>query len=339
MDQFSQAYRKARSVVSGQSFAADWDKFLRTELDVPALLAADGLNTGRAADLDKIRKKIDASTKNGAFTAFFVGGGVADTLLAAARSDKSAGTVADRAATLKWLKHLYFSRKRGGQEVWVYAGPKAYDKWVFDEIVGNESGFKSKLASETEVYSVADRATMCDALQLAMAWSQKTAAGMAGGSAEAKAAVRKWFADADTSDTQITAAMGKLNEGFKKIAAVCNSSRLVFSDHPPDRAKGGWKDWAFIYKSEAMDVVYLQGAYLKAARGKGTLWKCALTIIHELSHREVRTEDNRYDYDGLKPHKKSFPFASALNNADSWAYFAVDVVGMLSAGERRQVLG
>jgi len=36
----------------------------------------------------------------------------------------------------------------------------------------------------------------------------------------------------------------------------------VFSDHPPDRSKGGWKDWAFVYKSEAMDVVYLQGAAL-----------------------------------------------------------------------------
>ena len=339
MEQFSEAYRKARSVVASQTFAPEWDKFLKSELDVAALLSADGLNTGRAGDLDKIRKKIVGSTKNGAFTAFFVGGGVADTLLAAAKSAKSSGTVADRAATLKWLKHLYFSRKRGGQEVWVYAGPKDYDKWVFDEITGTESGFKSKLGSETEVYSETDRATMCDALQLAMAWAQKTAAGMAGGSAEAKAVVRRWFADADTTDTQITAAMARLNEGFKKIAAVCNGSRLVFSDHPPDRSKGGWKDWAFIYKTETMDVVYLQGAYLKAARGKGTLWKCALTILHELSHREVRTEDNRYDYDGLKPHAKRFPSASALNNADSWAYFAVDFVGMLTAGERNKALG
>lgn len=339
MDQFSEAYAKAREVLASQTYAADWDRFLRIELDLPALLGAGGLNQARAEDLDKIRKKIADSTRNGAFKAFFFGEGVADTLLAAARSEKSAGSVADRAATLKWLKHLYFARKRGGQEMWVYAGPKAYSKWVYDEIVGSESGFKSKLASEAEVYSESDRSTMCDALQLALAWSQKTAAGMAGGDEKAKAVVRRWFADADTSEAQIGTAMGKLNEGFKKIAAVCNSSKLVFSDHPPDRAKGGWKDWAFIYSAEKMDVVYLQGAYLKAARGKGTLWKCALTIIHELSHREVKTKDNRYDYDGLKPDKKDFPHASALNNADSWAYFAVDFVGMLPAGEVKQILG
>ena len=128
------------------------------------------------------------------------------------------------------------------------------------------------------------------------------------------------------------------DDGFKKIAAVCNGARLVFSDHPPDRSKGGWKDWAFVYKSEAMDVVYLQGAYLKAAKRSGTLWKCALTIIHELSHREVKTDDNRYDYDGLKPDKSSFPHAKALDNADSWAYFALDYVGTLPAGDRDDVL-
>jgi hypothetical protein len=145
--------------------------------------------------------------------------------------------------------------------------------------------------------------------------------------------------DKAKADAQIETAMGKLNDGFKKIAAVCNSSRLVFSDHPPDRSKGGWKDWAFVYKSETMDVVYLQGAYVKAAKGKGTLWKCALTIIHEISHREVKTDDNRYDYDGLAPHKDDFPHASAMNNADTWAYFAVDFVGMLPEGERKQILG
>jgi hypothetical protein len=338
MDKFSEAYYKARSVLSGQKFEAGWEKFLKTEIDVLTLLGADGPNQGRADDLDKIRKKIADSTKNGAFKSFFVGGGTPDALLAAAKNDTSPGSAAERAATLKLLKHLYFSRKRGGQEVWVYAGPKSYSAWVYDEIKGAESAYKSKLGAETEVYSAKQREAMCDALQLALTWSQKVAAGMANKDEKAKQAVRAWFADETTTDAQIDSAMTKLNDGFKKIAGVCNGARLVLSDHPPDRSKGGWKDWAFVYKSEAMDVVYLQGAYLKAAKRTGTLWKCALTIIHELSHREVKTDDNRYDYDGLKPDKSSFPHAKALDNADSWAYFALDFVGTLPAGDRKDVL-
>ena len=45
----------------------------------------------------------------------------------------------------------------------------------------------------------------------------------------------------------------------------------------------------------SMDVVYLQGAYLKAAKRTGTLWQGAFAIIHELSHWEVKTDDNRYN--------------------------------------------
>ena len=65
---------------------------------------------------------------------------------------------------------------------------------------------------------------------------------------------------------------------------------------------------------------------------------CALTIIHELSHREVGTDDNAYDHDGLKPAKDKLPYAKALNNADSWAYFCLDLAGVLAAGDRNRVL-
>lgn len=74
--------------------------------------------------------------------------------------------------------------------------------------------------------------------------------------------VRRWFADEDTTDQQVKDAAKTLNEGFKKIANVAKSNKLIFSDEPNDRNSGGWKDWAFVYKSEGMDVVYLQGAFL-----------------------------------------------------------------------------
>jgi hypothetical protein len=67
----------------------------------------------------------------------------------------------------------------------------------------------------------------------------------------------------------------------------------------------------------------------------GKLWLCAETIIHELSHHDVSTEDHRYDHAGLKP-KKAFPYAKAISNADSWGYFAIDLAGYLSASDLKK---
>ncbi|MFA5080930.1 MAG: M35 family metallo-endopeptidase [Hydrogenophilaceae bacterium] len=336
MSNFEQVYKKALKTVTDQKFADDWDLFLRTDVKVQSLLGATGFSSNEASGLDKLRKKIQDSTKHGAVAAFFVGGGVADTILTAARNAKSAGSTADRAATLKFLKHVYLTRVRGGQEVWCYAGPKAYSKFVFDEITGEENSFKSKLKSESEVYDAKTRTAMCDALQLALTWTQKAAASL--GNAKARSTVKAWFADQNTTDKQIDTAVTTLRDGLLKVAGVCNSSRLVFSDHPPDRSKGGWKDWAFVYKGESMDVVYMQGAATKAARSASQQWKCALTIIHELTHRELKTDDIRYDFDGLKPDATDFPFNKAIINADSWAYFTLDLVGVLPPGDRSSVL-
>jgi hypothetical protein len=58
------------------------------------------------------------------------------------------------------------------------------------------------------------------------------------------------------------------------------------------------------------------------------------TIVHEFSHHEVKTRDHRYDSSGLKPNKASFPYAKAIDNADSWGYFALDLAGYLSDADR-----
>lgn len=69
----------------------------------------------------------------------------------------------------------------------------------------------------------------------------------------------------------------------------------------------------------------------------GRLWLAAETIIHELSHIDVSTQDHRYDSSGLKPGANAFPMASALDNADSWGYFAIDLAGYLSNADRDKV--
>ena len=328
MDRFSQAYEKASDVVKNQTFVDDWQTFLEKEVKIKQLLDATGPDTTHAGGLDKLRKKInDGSGKDGKTAA--------DLILAA--SQGKTGKLEDRASTIKMLKHLYLSRQQGTQDVWVYAPPVDYQKWIYDEISPPEASMKPKLNKEDEVYSAGERKIMCDALQLALTWTMDAMIKLSDGKDTTLAMVRRWFADEDTTDQQIKDAAKTLNDGYKKIANVAKSNKLIFSDEPNDRNTGGWKDWAFVYKSEGMDVVYLQGAFLKSGNS-GKLWMCALTIIHELSHRAVGTSDHAYDSDGLKPSKASLPHAKAIDNADSWAYFATDLAGKLSESDRNKVL-
>jgi hypothetical protein len=291
MNKFSEAYEKACDVIENQKYINDWQAFLEKEVKVKQLLDPAGPQVSQAPGLEKLRKKIKDETKKSKTTA-------ADQILAA--SAGKAGKLEERAATLKLLKHFYLVHKRGAQDVWVYSPPKAYSQWIYDEITPPENSMKPKLDKELGVYSADERRIMGTALQLALAWSLGAVSKLDVTKPRTLRVVRRWFADSNTSDDQIKIAIGKLKEGFKKIANVANSNKLIFSDEPLDRKSGGWKDWAFIYKSETMDVVYLQGAFVKAGN-TGKTWMCALTIIHELSHRAVGTDDIAYDSDGLKP--------------------------------------
>ncbi|MEJ1354412.1 MAG: M35 family metallo-endopeptidase [Candidatus Sedimenticola sp. (ex Thyasira tokunagai)] len=335
MKNFTQAYDKSREVIKRKGFSKGWQKYLDKEVMPSSLLAGDGPSTTFAGGLDKLRNKID-KPKVGFFKKLFYGNvengkTAGDTILLASANSKK------RAATLKFLKHFYLSSKRGGQNVWIYSPPVAYKVWVYDHITGAPLVRSTKLNESAEVYSAKEKGIMCDALLLALNWSQNVVAKLGSPSDDTKAMVRRWFADEDTTDQQITAAITKLSEGFKKVSNVANSSKLIFSDEPLDRARGGWKDWAFVYSSESQEVLYLQGAFLKAGNS-GKLWICALTIIHEITHRAVKTDDHRYDTSGLKPAKATLPYAKAINNADSWSYFATDLAGKLSASDRKKVL-
>jgi hypothetical protein len=333
MDKFSDCYAKARKVVNNDTYADDWKTI---QEDLKTLLGKRGPDADEETVLSTLRAKLAEAKKKGKSEE-----AVAEAIILASKQGKK--DIAGRAATLKMMKHFYLGRKSGGQKVWIYAPPKDYSAWIFDEITGTETEMKGRLVKESEVYTATNRRMMCDALQLARKWSMDALDKLAKAQAPTKRIVKRWFADESTTDKQLDAAISKLKDGFKKISYVCNSTRLIFSDEPIDRNGGGWKDWAFVYKKEGLSVVYLQNAFLKAGRKKkdGTtpkLWKCALTIIHELSHREVNTDDVRYDDDGLKPSKATMPMSKALKNADSWGYFGTDLAGMLSQTDRNTVL-
>ena len=266
-------------------------------------------------------------------------------------------TVAKRSkqcATIKMLRHLYMVRARGGQEVWCYSPPVAYKKWIFDEI-GWKCGkaLEGKLNEETEVYSEEEKKILADATQMAKAWAAKCVAELANPNQDCKDKIKLWFAKDATDDEKIKKIAATLLKGFKKISATLNSHKLILSDHAPDRVKvydkatgkTGWDDYAFVkptyffdWFGEKMDVIYAQGAMLRSGK-IGKLWLASLTVIHELSHREVKTDDERYDSSGaLNPQKGKLSMKAALNNADSWGYFCADLNGALPGPEKNKVL-
>jgi len=329
MERFSQAYKMCRKVFSGSKFAEDWQKFLDKDVAVGSLLGSHGPEPTHAGGLEKLRTKIFATPegKRGA------------ALTAAATNAKSSGSVVERVASLKLLWHLYLVCERGAQKVWVYSPPVDYTTWVYDEITGRPETYEQKLDKTVEVYSVDQRKVISTALAQALRAANLAVAKLGSPDAASLALIRRWFADADTTDQQLKVAGKKLLSGFKKIAAVCNSNHLVFSDEPIDRSGGGWKDYAFVDPTETLNVVYAQGAFLKAAGSTGRLWICVETIVHELSQRVAHTEDFAYDNTGLAPSKTGITFSHAIRNADTWGYFCVDLAGMLAESDRTRVLG
>ena len=129
MDSFTEAYTKARAVIQNQKFEAEWQKFLTTDAKVSSLLGVDGPDPTFADNLDRLRWKILKEPK----------GKRGDTVVTACKSGVAGGSVDERAATIKMMWHLYRTRKRGGQDVWVYSPPKSYVTWIYSEISGAEA--------------------------------------------------------------------------------------------------------------------------------------------------------------------------------------------------------
>jgi len=329
---FTSNYLLARAVFRDQDYESDWNKFLKNKCHVKSLLGDSGFRSSHASSLDKIREKIEKDAGTGS---------TGDVIYAAAENNKSKGSVNDRAAALKMLKHVYRVSKIGAKDVWVYAPPKHYTDWVFLEIIGSASTVKAKLSMDVEIFSDAEKKWMADALAQSLRIAEDMKVRLAGGFYRKKAVVKRWFLDEGCGDEKVDEAIKKLLEGFKKIAVACGSNCLVFTDFADWRWRRDRLYGAAYRGGEigGFPVIYLEGAFAKLTGNTGKIWLCAQTIIHELSHVVVSTEDHRYGVHGLKPKAAGFPYAKAINNADSWGYFALDFSGYLSNADRTNVLG
>lgn len=335
MKKFSEAYAKAREVLANQEFEADWERYLSRKCQIEKLFGVKGMSKSAAKAPELVRRR--AREKRG------VGNGtLGDVLYAAAHGGSPKSTIGDRAAALKMVHHTYRIVEKGGQDVWVYSPPKADAGWVFDEMLGDAHTMKARLSREEEIFSEQEMRWMSGSLNVARKVCGDVRAkigGIFGASGRARDRVRHWFLDETCGELELRAAMTKLTTGFKRIAVACESSTLVFADYPDWRsAREDYFGAAFRGgEGGGFPVVYLEGAFTRLTGNSGKLWLCAETIIHELSHHEIRTQDHRYDEAGLKPDSARFPFAKAIDNADSWGYFALDLAGYLSKADHDRV--
>lgn len=335
MNVFTEVYNKSVELLKSPGMDDSWKVI---EANLKTLLEDDGPNAGKAKVLDDLRDQLKKASK---------GKAVAKTAMAEeiVKASKTGSTgYQDRAALIKTMQHFHMVAKKGGQSIWVVDPPKAFSTWPYDQLAGkNEVDLKTELAADTEVFGSGNRKMMSDSLQLARKWSADVQIKLGTPNAKTLEKVKRWFHPADASAEDVAATAATLAEGFKKIHATCNSSRVIFSDRPHLRASGTWDNvYASVNAGDVMPVIYIFQVFLKAGKRNALgsipkLWLCALTVVHELTHKLVRTEDIRYDDDGLKP-GASFTAEQALKNADSWAYFAADMVGALSKGTITKVL-
>ncbi|MDR0788278.1 MAG: hypothetical protein LBG44_10510 [Gemmatimonadota bacterium] len=322
-------------MISRQEFEGDWESYLTRKCQIDKLFGAKGMSKSVASGLEKVREKVQQERKKS-------GTDMGEVIYAAASGGKPEVSVKDRAATLKMIHHTYRIAEKGGQAVWVYSPPKDDIGWVYDEIVGDDVTVKTRLARETEIFSRQEMRWMSSSLNIARKVcgdARVKLGGITGANQKTKDLVKHWFLDDKCGKEELTTALKTLSSGLRKISVACESSTLVFADYPDWRSvRSNYYGAAFRGgEGGGFPVVYLEGAFTRLTGNSGKMWLCAETIIHELSHHEISTQDHRYDDAGLKPDSVVFPFAKAIDNADSWGYFALDLAGYLSKADHDRV--
>lgn len=327
-------YNKSKEVVKTQSFDPVWQSFLQDIVRLEDIFCEDGPALSAATGLNRFRQAMVARAKKDGMT-------VPQLLIAIANAGAPKAKWNLRVTVLKILWHFSRHSKRGGQDVWIYSPPLDFTRWIYEELQGSERRVEMKLLKEEEIFSDTEKNVMVQALQIALSCSQKAMHLLAKPTDTTLEAVTRWFCDDKSTSKDVQNILDKLSAGFKKITNTCNSNKLIFADDPNDRKLGFSynQKFASVWSGGegCLKVFYMAGAFKKAANS-GIIWICAQAIIHEASHLEVGTRDFQYDIDGLKP-GISFAPELAINNADSWGYFCLDLCGYLSLSDRKRIIG
>ena len=334
---FADAHAAARTALASNKFSADkdWAKIVAA---AGKLVTADGFDASRAGAAHDLRVKVinAAAKKIGESQSLFeaVGAAPSKTGTGPAVSED----VAKRLGTLKLIRHLYFLKRYGGHKVWLVSLPASFTDWPHDALKGAEGAAKTKLDDTVEHFTAEQVKHLREASQEGLKWVSK--AMMVAGNPKKKAnfaMVARWFADANSTDADVTAAAGTLNEGLKKVAAMLKSGGLIYTDSVGERGTDENKNTeAFVFNNEKLDVVYIERQFFGTRNSLTGLTNWARIVVHEITHRALKTVDVAYEHQGMAPAK--IGAAKALTNADSWAWFAADCGGALTEAQVKNAL-
>jgi len=296
--------------------------------------------------LDDLRKAIREAEKKGTKEGPFllVGGGVdVGSTAIAAKPD------VQRCAALKLLRHTYFHAKRANHKMWIVSLPSTYSAWPDRHLAGSVPQMCAKLGENTEQFSHEQRQHLSDATLHGLRWVLKAQCALDDLKDKSKGLklLKRWFADEDSTDEQLrNFASATLKDGLKKVASKMSAGTLILTDFVPIRHSADATDAkaaaanAFV-TADTRDVVYIEkGFFTKDASSvfqkDARHW--ARIMVHELTHREAKTDDKRYGWAGIKPIKGTFSSATAMVNADSWALFVADAAGAMTKTDLSRAL-
>ena len=354
---FSKEYEITRDTIKNATFSNDkeTDAIIKK---LQLLLDEDGFDDSNSEALEAFRKLVMSFSLSRIFLG--TSSDEASRLLSmsgAYGASSKTVTVNDAlikcCSALKLLRHCYFISKTGAKSLWVISVPKGYTDWPSFELKAqgtSETKLKDSLGKVREYFSSSHKKHMYEGAQFALSWLQKTLVVLGNFDKDKGASrelVERWFKTQDTSATDLTNIVTELTAGFKKVQAVLNGNRLIFTDNPPDRGTDDEKNTeAFVWNGswkDSLKVVYIERGFF--ARGANVLsgrdnW--ARIIIHELTHSELGTKDypkdNSYGWQGINPADSKFNGNKAITNAENWAYFAADCAAALSKSERTTAL-
>jgi hypothetical protein len=362
-NKFINEYRVARaSVAKSDDFEKAWQPLVAR---LEKLMGEDGFDAAEEPALYDLRSHI---TKGPSQTRHSEDKGILQAVKA--WTEGEAGTIElgakKRAASLKFLRHVYLQNKAGNRRVWIFSLPVEFTDWPsrFLETHASTAGAaKRLLVSKGEHFNDQQRRYLGNSTQQAMAWCQKAsvllanAATAVGSSAQPERAkardmVRRWFAETGLSDATLETHIATLSKGFKDIIATLNRGHFVVTDWVPFRGTtdadeaGFLASEAFTFRNrhEGMDVVYIESNFFTDDPGGVVHGQANWTriIVHELSHLvcgtvDVKNGQDRYAWYGIGPHA-GYPISDCVRNADNWAFFAADCGGALTDAERNKAL-
>ncbi|WP_338845417.1 hypothetical protein V8J88_17035 [Massilia sp. W12] len=244
-------------------------------------------------------------------------------------------------AALCFAQHFFLEARYGDHHVWVLDLPFIYKDWPSIQIAKANPGQIDTLIKLSEGrLEEKHREQLGQAVTHAAAYTEKAHAMLSQAQPGNRAweIAKRWFADEETSDAMLQKFIGEMMSGLRKFINVLRSNKIVLLDHPQLRGKIMTQDdrdlfeaEAFVFKgNDPVSAIYIQQVLFKENPIVKGPRNFARLLVHEIAHRELKTEDHKSATNGIKPTKGRLPFAQTCNNSDSWAFCVMDLADMLT---------